>query len=150
MSEWSVPKMPSTSPSKRTSGRSMSDEHKAALAQGRQASNAVRRYLDALEASRPRRGRKRTPASVQEQLDKIEVQLRSASAFERLNLLAEAERLQASLDQLSSGEDLGPLRDDFIKYARIYGEAKGISYATWRAAGVSAADLKAAGITRGR
>jgi hypothetical protein len=147
--------MSSTSPSKRTpakrtSGRSMSEEHKAALAQGRQASNAVRRYLDALEASRPKRGRKRTPESIQKELDRIEAEVRGARAFERLNLLAEAERLQASIDQLSSGEDLGPLRDDFVKYARAYAEAKGISYATWRAAGVSAADLKAAGITRGR
>ena len=128
----------------------MSEEHKAALAQGRQASNAVRRYLEALEASRPRRGRKRTPESIQARLDEIEQQLRGASAFDRLNLLAETERLQTSLDQLSSGEDLGPLRDDFIEFARTYGEAKGISYASWRAAGVSAADLKAAGITRGR
>lgn len=128
----------------------MSAEHKAALAQGREASRAVRRYLDALEASRPKRGRKRTPQSIQKQLDEIEAQLQSASAFEKLSLLSEAERLQTSLDQLGPGEDLGPLRDEFIKHATTYGEAKGISYASWRAAGVSAADLKAAGIARTR
>jgi hypothetical protein len=126
----------------------MSDDHKAALAKGREASRAVRQYLDALEASKPKRGRKRSPESIQKQLDEIEIELAGATAFERLNLLAETERLQTSLDQLAPGLDLGPLRRAFIKWARVYGEAKGISYATWRAAGVSAEDLKAAKITR--
>lgn len=40
--------------------RAMSDEHKAALAEGRDQGRAVRRYLDALEQHRPKRGRKRT------------------------------------------------------------------------------------------
>lgn len=39
----------------------MSDDHKAALAEGRAQGRAVRAYLEGLEASKPRRGRKRTP-----------------------------------------------------------------------------------------
>ena len=126
----------------------MSAEHKAALARGREATRAVRAYLDALEAGRPKRGRKRSPESIQKQLDDIAILIRDASAFERLNLLAETERLRTSLEQLAPGPDLGPLRKAFIANARAYGEAKGISYASWRGAGVSAEDLKAAGITR--
>ncbi len=42
----------------------MSAEHKAALAKGREEGRAVRRYLEALEEQRPRRGRKRTPESI--------------------------------------------------------------------------------------
>ena len=38
----------------------------------------------------------------------------------------------------------------FIKVAQAYGKRKGISYSTWRSAGVSAHVLQAAGITRGR
>ena len=38
----------------------MTDEHKAALAQGRSEGRAVRDYLDALRANKPKRGRKRT------------------------------------------------------------------------------------------
>ena len=46
----------------------MSDEHKAALAEGRTQGRAVRNYLDALEATKPKRGRKRTPDSVKKRL----------------------------------------------------------------------------------
>ena len=45
--------------------RSMSDSHKEALATGREQGRAVRRYLEALEANKPRRGRKRTAEGIQ-------------------------------------------------------------------------------------
>ena len=48
---------------KSTTG-SMSEDHKTALAQGRSEGRAVRRYLEALEAHKPRRGRKRTVESM--------------------------------------------------------------------------------------
>jgi hypothetical protein len=41
------------------------------------------------------------------------------------------------------------LRKKIIKHAAGYGERKGISYAAWRSAGVSAQDLKDAGIRGG-
>ena len=44
--------------------RAMSDEHKAALAEGREQGRVVRRYLEALESSRPKRGRRRTPETI--------------------------------------------------------------------------------------
>ena len=50
----------------------MSDTHKAALAEGREQGRAVRRYLEALEAHKPRRGRKRTPESMEKRLAAIE------------------------------------------------------------------------------
>ncbi len=37
-----------------------------------------------------------------------------------------------------------------MKVAKSYGERKGITYATWRGAGVSPAVLRAAGIPRTR
>ena len=48
---------------KKPTKRTMSAEHKAALAEGREQGRAVREYLEALEAHKPRRGRKRTPDS---------------------------------------------------------------------------------------
>ena len=42
----------------------MSDSHKAALAEGREQGRAVRRYLEALEAHKLKRGRKRTQESI--------------------------------------------------------------------------------------
>src|SRR5262249_3399922 len=62
----------------------MTDAHKAALAQGRNEGRTVRRYLDALDANRPKRGRKRTPESVQKRLRAIDHELASA---DRLNEL---------------------------------------------------------------
>ncbi|GIU89637.1 MAG: hypothetical protein KatS3mg010_0736 [Acidimicrobiia bacterium] len=53
----------------------MSDDHKAALAEGRNQSRAVSRYLDALEANRPKRGRKRTADSVKKRLAAVEAEL---------------------------------------------------------------------------
>ncbi len=42
------------------------------------------------------------------------------------------------------------LEKQFIKVAKGYGERKGITYGTWRAAGVSAAVLHSADISRAR
>jgi hypothetical protein len=47
-------------------------------------------------------------------------------------------------------KDLTTLEKQFVKVAQAYGARKGISYATWRAAGVSANVLQAAGISRAR
>jgi hypothetical protein len=135
----------------RSSKGSMTPAHKSALAEGRNSSRAVRAYLDALETTKPKRGRRLNPAAVRERIAGIDAQLKSASGFEKLNLLADKEALQGKL--AGSGDvqiDLKVLRKDFIANAKAFGERKGISYATWRAAGVSAEDLKAAGISRSR
>ena len=81
----------------------------------------------------------------------IDEQVKKARGFEKLNLLADKEALQGKL--AGSGAvpvDLSALRRDFIRSAKSFGERKGLSYATWRAAGVPADDLKAAGIKRTR
>jgi hypothetical protein len=69
--------------------RKMSAEHKAALAKGRQEGRTVRSYLDALEVSKPRRGRKRTPESIQKRLVAIDAALPGADALSRLQLIQE-------------------------------------------------------------
>ena len=52
-------------PPKKTQTRTMSDDHKAALAEGRAQGRAVSRYLEALAANKPKRGRKRTGSRVE-------------------------------------------------------------------------------------
>jgi hypothetical protein len=133
-------------PTKKTT--KMSAAHKSALAEGREASRHVRAYLDALETHRPKRGRKLDPASVKKRIALIDENLKTAGGFERLNLLADKEALKGKLAGADVKIDLSDLRKAFIKHAKAYGERKHISYGTWRAAGVSADDLKAAGITR--
>src|SRR5213076_722837 len=70
-----------------TPRRPMSDEHKAALSEGRSESRAVRSYLEALDQHRPRRRRRRTRESVEKRLAAVEAELTGASALQRLRLV---------------------------------------------------------------
>jgi hypothetical protein len=127
----------------------MTAAHKRALAEGRELGRAVRRYLDALDQSRPRRGRKRTKESIKRRLDAVAEQLDSASPLQRLQLVQERLDLTAERDQLDAKVDLSALERDFTNVAKDYSQRKGISYAAWRELGVPADVLKKAGIGRG-
>jgi hypothetical protein len=126
----------------------MSNAHKAALARGRAEGHAVRRYLEVIDARRPRPGRRRTPQSIAKRLAAVTARLQGADPLRRLHLLQEKADLEAELGRLSSDKEVAGLERAFVKVARAYGERKGIGYAAWRAAGVSAAVLQRAGITR--
>jgi hypothetical protein len=128
----------------------MSNEHKAALAKGREEGLAVRRYLEAIESSKPKRGRKRTPASIDKRLASLEAELANADALTRLHLHQEIKDLQDERAKVDTVEDLGALEKQFVKVAKSYGDRKGVSYGTWRKAGVDAAVLGKAGIARTR
>ncbi|GIU90335.1 MAG: hypothetical protein KatS3mg010_1434 [Acidimicrobiia bacterium] len=128
----------------------MSDDHKAALAEGRNQSRTVSRYLDALEANRPKRGRKRTAESVKKRLAAVESELATAGGLRRLTLLQERRDLEVELAGMSAGgADVSALEKEFVKVAKGYSARKGISYGAWREFGVPAEVLKKAGITRG-
>lgn len=126
----------------------MSDDHKQALARGREEGRAVRRYLEAIDQQRPRRGRKRTPESIKRRLTAVRAQLEEADPLSRLHLLQEQADLEADLARIGAVADLAGLEKAFVKVARDYGSRKGIGYNAWRAAGVSAAVLAKAGINR--
>jgi hypothetical protein len=128
----------------------MSAAHKAALAKGREEGRVVRRYLEALESTKPRRGRKRTPDSIRRRLNAIESKLASADPLSRLHLVEERQRLESELSHSGDKVDLGALEKAFVKVARPYGERKGISYSAWRTVGVSASVLQQAKIPRTR
>lgn len=130
--------------------RSMSAQHKAALAKGREEGLAVRRYLEALESSKPRRGRRRTPASIAKKLTSIETELAGADPLTRLHLLQQKKDLNDELGRSGEAQDISTLEKQFVKVAMSYGQRKGIGYGTWRSAGVSAAVLQKAGIARTR
>jgi hypothetical protein len=127
----------------------MSDAHKQALAEGRDQGRAVRRYLEALEAHKPKRGRKRTPDSIKKRLATIEERIGAADPLSRLQMVQERMDLQRELESTEQKVDLSDLERDFVTAARAYGERKGISYAAWRDIGVDPAVLKKAGIGRG-
>ena len=128
----------------------MSAEHKAALAKGREEGRIVRLYLEALESTKPRRGRKRTPDSIRKRLATINTLLPDAEPLNRLHLVEEKQRLEAELAHTGDVVDLAALEKSVTKVARQYGERKGISYSAWRTVGVSAAVLAQAKIPRTR
>jgi hypothetical protein len=128
--------------------KEMTPEHKAALERGRAEGRVVREYLDALRNSKPKRGRKRTPDSINKRLAAIERALADASAIDELQLVQERRDLTAELEAMGSTVDISALEEAFVGVAQAYGERKGISYASWREVGVAAATLASAGITR--
>ena len=111
---------------------------------------AVRDYLKALEQNAPRRGRRRTPESVERQLAVLEGEMEGASVTKRLDLIQQRIDLEADLETLqqAGSVDLSALEAGFATHAAAYGGRRGISYAAWREVGVSSTTLKSAGIRR--
>jgi hypothetical protein len=126
----------------------MSDEHKAALARGRAEGKAVRDYLDALRANKPKRGRKRTPESIKKRLAAIDARLPDADALSELRMIQEKHDLEAELQSMDHAVDMSSIEVAFVNVAKAYSERQGISYAAWREVGVEASVLKKAGISR--
>jgi hypothetical protein len=126
----------------------MSAEHKDALAAGRDQGRAVRRYLEALDQNRPKRGRKRTPDSIKKQLADIEDKLPAADALSRVHLIQQRIDLQHELETKSEAVDMTEVEQGFLRAAKEYGSRKGLTYAAWREAGVAPEVLRKAGISR--
>lgn len=127
----------------------MSDEHKAALAEGRAQGRAVRNYLEALAANKPKRGRRRTQESITKRLAAIEDELVNADPLKQLQLTQERFDLTDELESSGDTVDISALEKDFIAAAGPYAERKGISYAAFRSVGVTPEVLRKAGIRRG-
>lgn len=128
--------------------REMTDEHKEALAAGRNQSRAVKAYLAALKNNKPKRGRKRTAETISNRLAAIAEELPTADALQEVLLLQEQVNLEKELQAMDNAVDLTELEAQFIAVALGYSTSKGIDYATWRKVGVSADALAKAGIKR--
>ena len=130
--------------------RTMSKEHKAALAKGREEGAAVRAYLNALGQGK-KRGRKVDAKTLKERLSSLNERISSETdGSRRLDLIQQRYDLEARLNSMSEQQDLGKLESQFVKAARGYSERKGISYGAWREVGVPPAVLKKAGVARTR
>ncbi|MCU1484661.1 MAG: hypothetical protein JWN67_1407 [Actinomycetia bacterium] len=126
-------------------------EHQTALGIAREEANAVRRYLEALEASRVpgKRGPKRTVETVKRRLVAVDEKLPSAKGVIRLQLVQERTDLLEELESLSrtpAVDELADSRAAFVRSAASYAARKGISHAAWREIGVDSATLREAGI----
>ena len=130
--------------------RAMSADHKQKLAQGRNESRVVSRYLDAVVAGKGKRGRKRTPESISLQITRIDKEISAATAIRKLELTQRRADLVLEKERLLARVDLTSVEKDFIKVAKSYAARNGISYASFRSLGVPAEVLKKVGISRAR
>jgi len=135
---------------KRRGPGTLSPAHKAALAEGRTQGRAVRNYLEALEAHKPKRGRRRTPDSIRKRLSRITEEVATADPVKRLQLIQERIDLEDELAKAQTPVDLTGLEREFVRAAKAYSERKGISYSAWRELGVTPAVLSSAGISRAK
>ena len=97
--------------------RTVTDEHKAAMAEGRTQSRAVSSYLEALDLHRPKRGRKRTTDSIDKRLATIDADLPGANPIKRLSLIQERLDLANERETLGSSVDISAYEDEFVAAA---------------------------------
>lgn len=127
----------------------MSEEHKAALAQGRKEARAIKTYLDALDSRKP--GRPVTKEGLQSRLKAANEKLsHESNPLKRLDLLQKKIHLEAEIADFDDAVEIDELEAEFVAHARTYSERKKISYSAWRDFGVPAATLKRAGIPETR
>lgn len=128
----------------------MSEEHKAALAQGRAEARAIKAYL-AVAAIPKKRGRPVTPASLEEKIVSLDEKVGTENdPLARVELIQARIDAQRALDDLASAADLESLEPGFIEHAASYSDRKGITWTAWREAGVPASTLRSAGIKQTR
>ncbi|HSF84029.1 MAG TPA: hypothetical protein VLG28_00005 [Acidimicrobiia bacterium] len=125
----------------------MSQAHKEALAEGRRQARAIKQYLEALGRRRP--GRPVTRESIEQRIGRIDAKFDEAdNPLARVDLIQERLDAEEALRDLNGDGDFDELERGFVTQAKAYSERKGISYKAWREAGVPAAALKRAGISR--
>lgn len=127
----------------------MSDDHKAALAQGRREARAIKAYLNVLSSRKP--GRPVSKTSLDQRLERINKKLDATDdPLQRVDLIQSRLDIQQSLGQMESADDVQALEAEFKKHVASYSERKGVSYTAWRESGVPAKVLREAGIRETR
>lgn len=125
---------------------SMSNAHKKALANGRNEGRIIREYLEIVEATKPKRGRRRTPESITKRLSIITSELKTADPVTKVRLIQERMNLRNELASMKSKTEIAAAETRFVKVAKSFSERNDITYDAWREFGVTPAVLKRAGI----
>lgn len=126
----------------------MSKTHKDALANGRTEGRIIREYLEIVEATKPRRGRRRTAESITQRLAVIAAELKNTDPVTKVRLIQERLDLRTELASMKSKSEVAIAETKFVKVAASFSERNDITFDAWREFGVSAAVLKKAGIAR--
>lgn len=138
----------SSTVSSRKKNPKMSSAHKKALANGRTEGRVIREYLEIVEATKPKRGRRRTPESITRRLGVINTELKTADAVTKVRLIQERLNLRRELSAMKSKTEIVSAETKFIKVARSFSQRNDITYDAWREFGVTPSVLKKAGITK--
>lgn len=126
----------------------ISAAHKKALANGRTEGRIIREYLEIVEATKPKRGRKRTQDSITKRLAVIQAELKSADPVTKVRLIQERLNLRSELAGMKSKTDIAAAEAKFVKVAHSFSTRNDISYDAWCEFGVTPTVLKRAGITK--
>ena len=125
----------------------MTDSHKRALKEGRNRGQIVRRYLHALESTKPKRGRPVTREGLKKSIEKIDASLATEKdPLRKLDLVQSKIKKQKELEDLESPIDLVALENEFIGVAKEYNDSKELSPEAWLELGVPREVLRRAGI----
>jgi hypothetical protein len=137
-------------PNKKTAPKksNMSVAHKKALANGRNEGRVIREYLEIVEATKPRRGRRRTPESIARRLAAISNELKTADPVTQVRLIQERLNLRTELAGMKSKTEVVAAETKFVKVAKSFSERNDITYDAWREFGVVPTVLKRAGIAK--
>lgn len=135
-------------PKKKSTKTGMSNAHKQALANGRAEGRIIREYLEIVEATKPRRGRKRTPESIARRLSVIATEMKTADPVTKVRLIQERLNLRNELAGMKSKAEVQAAESRFVKVAKRFSDRNDISFDAWREAGVSPSVLKKAGIAQ--
>ncbi len=126
----------------------MSKEHKAALAQGRREARTIKAYLESLARRKP--GRPVTVETLRERLARLGDQVAAEQdPLKRVDLVQKKLEAEEALARAENVADNAALEQGFVATVQSYSARKSITYAAWREAGVPAAVLRRAGLTRG-
>lgn len=126
--------------------RIVTAQHKQAMSDGRRQSRIVNQYLSLIVDDKPKRGRQRTPETIQARITKIQERLPQSTPVIAVQLTSELSRLQSELATFEKKPDLSALEADFVSVAKEYSERKHITRSAWKIFGVSNEVLEKAGI----
>ncbi len=125
----------------------MTQSHKDALKDGRERGQIVRRYLNAIESAKPRRGRPITPEGLRKSIEKIDANLATEKdPLRKLDLVQSKIKKQKDLEEFESPIDMVALENEFVRVAKDYNDSKELSPEAWLELGVPRDVLRRAGI----
>jgi len=129
----------------------MTLSHKLALKEGRERGQIVRHYLQAIESTKPRRGRPITPEGLRKSIEKIDADLATEKdPLRKLDLVQSKIKKQKDLEEIESPIDMVALETEFVRVAKDYNDSKELSPEAWLELGVPREVLRRAGILEHR